>query len=79
MALSLAAIPLGAPHKVVWRLNPKLLKMVHAEKSARPDARLEACIRDVMVTTDKVLVAQSHEFKNISPYGESLFAMAENP
>ena len=31
-----------------------------------------------MVTTDKVLMAQSHEFKNISPYGESLFTMAEN-
>ena len=56
----------------------ELLKMVHAEKSARPDSRLEACIMDVMITTDKVLMAQSHEFKNITPYGESLFAMAEN-
>ena len=56
----------------------ELLKMVQAEKSARPDSRLEACIMDVMITTDKVLMAQSHEFKNITPYGESLFAMAEN-
>ena len=62
------------------RMEARLNLLIELDKQVRahPDRRLEACVFDIAVSSDKILIAQSHAFANITPYAESLFEMAQN-
>ena len=62
------------------RMEARLNLLIEIDKAtqSKPNRRLEACVFDVAVSSDKVLMAQSHAFANITPYAASLFDMAQN-